>query len=205
MTGRTERSIERRSAPALLALLALLSMLALLVATPAWAAFDLATLSGLLAQKKTAATRFTEERFVSGIEGPLRASGTLTFTAPDRFARHTLEPRPESMVVEGNTVTLTRGTRVRQMAVDAVPELTALIEAVRGTLNGDGATLQKHFKTKVEGSAALWTLTLTPLDSRLATQVRELKIAGQGSDLRSIELWLSGGDRSLMLIEAPVK
>ncbi len=209
MTGRTEHPIERpterRSVPALLALLASLSTLALGLATPAWAAFDLATLSGLLAQKKTAATRFTEERFVSGIEGPLRASGTLTFTAPDRFARHTLEPRPESMVVEGNTVTLTRGTRVRQMAVDAVPELTALIEAVRGTLNGDSATLQKHFKTKVEGSAALWTLTLTPLDSRLATQVREVKIAGQGSDLRSIELWLSGGDRSLMLIEAPLK
>ena len=174
-------------------------------AIAAVAAFDLATLTALLAQKKTAETRFTEERYVSGIEGPLRASGTLSFTAPDRFARHTLEPRAESMVVEGNTVTLKRGSRVRQMAVDAVPEITALIEAVRGTLKGDGATLQKHFKTRVEGSAALWTLTLTPLDSRLATQVREVKIAGQGSDLRSIELWLSGGDRSLMLIEAPAK
>ena len=183
-------------------LCAALATLALL-ASPAWAAFDLATLAGLLAQKKTAETRFTEERFVSGIDGPLRASGTLSFTAPDRFARHTLEPRPESMEVVGNTVTLKRGPRVRQMAVDAVPELTALIEAMRGTLNGDSATLQKHFKTRVDGSAALWTLTLTPLDSRLATQVRELKIAGQGSDLRSIELWLAGGDRSLMLIEAP--
>lgn len=190
------RRIERRAA---------LAILSLVLAAPAWAAFDLPTLAGLLAQKKTAETRFTEERYVSGIDGPLRASGTLSFTAPDRFARHTLEPRAESMEVVGNTVTLKRGTRVRQMAVDAIPELTALIEAVRGTLNGDSATLQKHFKTKVEGNAALWTLTLTPLDSRLATQVRELKIAGQGSDLRSIELWLSGGDRSLMLIEAPAK
>ena len=196
--------------PVLLSLVLSL-VLSLLPAAPATAAaaaaaaFDLSTLTALLAQKKTAETRFTEERYVSGIEGPLRASGTLSFTAPDRFARHTLEPRAESMVVEGNTVTLKRGSRVRQMAVDAVPEITALIEAVRGTLKGDGATLQKHFKTKVEGSAALWTLTLTPLDSRLATQVREVKIAGQGSDLRSIELWLSGGDRSLMLIEAPAK
>ena len=194
--------VERRAVGAVWAVLAAVS---LLLAAPAWAAFDLPTLTGLLAQKKSAQTRFTEERFVSGIDGPLRASGTLSFTAPDRFARYTLEPRAESMVVEGNTVTLKRGSRVRQMAVDAVPELTALIEAVRGTLNGDSATLQKHFKTRVEGSAALWTLTLTPLDSRLATQVRELKIAGQGSDLRSIELWLSGGDRSLMLIDAPAK
>jgi outer membrane lipoprotein-sorting protein len=175
------------------------------MAMPALAAFDLDTLAGLLAQRKSGDVHFTEERTVSGIDGPLRASGTLSFTAPDRFARHTLEPRPESMVVEGNTVTLKRGGRTRQMAVDAVPELTALIAAVRGTLSGDTATLRRHFRTTVDGGAALWTLTLVPLDSRLATQVRELKIAGQGSDLRSIELWLAGGDRSLMSIDAPQK
>jgi outer membrane lipoprotein-sorting protein len=169
-------------------------------AAPAWAAFDLSTLTGLLAQHKTAEARFTEERTVSGIDGPLRASGTLSFTAPDRFARNTLEPYPESMSVEGNVVTLRRGSRSRQMAVDAVPELTALIEALRGTLNGDAATLQKYFDARVDGGPALWTLTLTPKAGRLAAQVRELKIAGQGGDLRSVELWLSGGDRSLMSI-----
>lgn len=184
----------------------LIGLLLALLATPLGAvaaAFDLAALTAMLAQRKTAEARFTEERHVSGFDSPLRASGTLSFTAPDRFARQTLEPRPESMSVEGNTVTLKRGGRTRQMAVDAVPELTALIEAVRGTLGGDAATLRKHFETRVEGSAALWTLTLVPKDTRLATQVREIKIAGQGSALRSVELWLAGGDRSLMSIEPP--
>jgi outer membrane lipoprotein-sorting protein len=161
---------------------------------------DLPTLAALLAQRKSAEARFTEERFVSGFEGPLRASGTLSFTAPDRFSRQTLEPQAESMSVEGNIVSLKRGKRSRQMALDAVPELTALVEAMRGTLNGDVATLQKHFNTRVEGQNNLWILTLTPLDIRLAAQVRELKIAGVGSDLRSVELWLSGGDRSIMMI-----
>ena len=167
------------------------------------AGFDLPALAALLAQRKSAETRFTEERYVAGFDSPLRASGTLSFTAPDRFARHTLEPRPESMTVEGNTVTLKRGGRSRQMAIDAVPELTALIEAVRGTLGGDAATLRKHFQTAVTGNAALWNLTLLPKDARLAAQVREIKITGQGSALRSIELWLAGGDRSLMSIELP--
>ena len=135
---------------------------------------------------------------------PMARTTWLSFTAPDRFARHTLEPRPESMVVEGNTVTLKRGGRSRQMAVDAVPELTALIEAVRGTLSGDAATLRRYFDTRVEGHAGLWTLILLPRDGRLAAQVREIKIVGQGSLLRSVELWLAGGDRSLMSIE-PVK
>jgi outer membrane lipoprotein-sorting protein len=164
------------------------------------ATFELPQLAALLAQRKSAEARFTEERFVSGIDGPLRASGTLSFTAPDRFSRQTLEPQVESMSVDGNSVVLKRGKRSRQMALDAVPELTALVEAMRGTLNGDVATLQKHFTTRVEGQSSLWTLTLTPRDSRLQAQVRELKIVGQGSDLRSVELWLAGGDRSLMSI-----
>ena len=173
--------------------------LALCVA-PAWA-FDLPALAALLATRKSGEASFTEERFVSGFDSPLRASGTLTFKAPDRFARHTLEPVAESMVVEGNTVTLKRGTRTRQMALDAVPELTALVEAVRATLTGNAGTLQRHFSVKVEGAPALWTLTLVPRDSRLAAQVRELQISGQNADVRSVGLWLSGGDRSLMSVQ----
>jgi outer membrane lipoprotein-sorting protein len=178
-----------------------LMVVAFFVALPASAAFDLNALTSLLAQRKSAEARFTEERYVGGIDEPLRASGTLSFKAPDRFARQTLQPQPESMVVEGNNLVLKRGNRTRQMALDAVPEVTALVEAVRGTFNGNAQTLQKHFNVKVEGSAEKWTLTLTPREGRLASQVRELQIAGSGSDLRSLALWLAGGDHSLMLIE----
>ncbi len=172
-------------------------------ATPAWAAFDLPALAALLAERKSGEARFTEERIVSGFDSPLRASGTLTFKAPDRFARHTLEPVVESMVVEGNTITLKRGTRSRQMALDAVPELTALIEAVRATLTGNAGTLQRHFTVRVEGGPALWTLTLVPRDARLVTHVRELQISGQNADVRSVGLWMAGGDRSMMAVQPP--
>jgi len=179
---------------------ALMGLWLALCVAPAWA-FDLPALAALLATRNSGEASFTEERFVSGFDSPLRASGTLTFKAPDRFARHTLEPVAESMVVEGNTVTLKRGTRTRQMALDAVPELTALVEAVRATLTGNASTLQRHFSVKVEGAPALWTLTLVPRDSRLAAQVRELQISGQNADVRSVGLWLSGGDRSLMSVQ----
>ena len=189
---------ERR---ALLRMLLLSPLLPLLCTTPAWAAFDLNALTALLAQRKGAQARFSEERFVSGIDGPLRASGTLSFTAPDRFERRTLEPQAESMIVDGNTLVLRRGGRSRQMALDAVPEVAALVEAVRSTLRGDAQTLQRYFNVRVGGSAALWTLTLTPREARLARQVRELQLQGQGADLRGLSLWLTGGDHSLMLIE----
>ncbi|MDE2505171.1 MAG: outer membrane lipoprotein carrier protein LolA, partial [Burkholderiales bacterium] len=174
---------------------------ALVAALPragAAAPFDLAQLTALLAQRKSAQARFTEERYVGGLDGPLRASGTLSYTAPDRFTRRTTEPLAETMSVEGNTVTLERAGRRRSMALDAVPELTALIDGVRGTLSGNAALLQRHFETRVEGDAALWTLKLTP--RRTHGQVREIQIAGTGGDLRSVELWLAGGDHSLMIV-----
>jgi outer membrane lipoprotein-sorting protein len=181
-----------RLAPLLLALAG--------VALPAWA-LDLATVTGLLARHKSGEARFTEERTVSGLDGPLRASGTLSFVAPNRFTRTTTEPRAESMAVDGNALILKRGGRTRQMTLDAIPEVTALIEAVRGTLTGNAGSLDKHFRIKVEGSPAQWTLTLVPRDERLATQVRELKITGVSGELRVVELWLAGGDRSVMSIE----
>ncbi len=164
-------------------------------------AFDLAQVTSLLAQRKSGEARFSEERHVSGIEGPLLASGTLSFAAPDSFVRTTTAPRAEQMRVEGNTLTLKRGGRTRQMTLDTIPELTALIEAVRGTLTGNAATLDRHFTVQVQGQATQWTLTLVPRDRRLATQVRELKITGAQGDLRVVELWLAGGDRSVMSIE----
>jgi outer membrane lipoprotein-sorting protein len=182
---------------------ALMVIAAVLVTGPSFAAesFDLTALAALLAQRKSGEARFEETRLVSGIDGPLFSSGTLSFTAPDAFARHTLRPREESMAVQGNVMTLKRGGRSRQMTLDAVPELTALVEAMRGTLTGDAAALQKYFTTAVAGNAQGWKLTLVPRDRALGAQVREVVIEGQRGDMRVVSLWLSGGDSSRMTIE----
>ena len=176
---------------------------AALVARPTFAAdtFDLTALAALLAQRKSGEARFEETRLVSGIDGPLFSSGTLSFTAPDAFARHTLQPRAESMAVQGNVITLKRGGRSRQMTLDAVPELSALVEALRGTLTGDAVALQKFFTTAVAGTAQGWKLTLVPRDRALGAQVREVAIEGQRGDMRVVSLWLAGGDSSRMTIE----
>jgi len=165
------------------------------------APFDLPALAALLSTRKSAEARFVEERFVAGLDQPLRSSGTLSFSAPSRFVRTTLEPRPEVMAVEGNDVTLQRGGRTRRMSLDAVPEATALVEAIRGTLTGDMAALRRHYQPRVEGSAARWRLLLTPNSQRIGTQVKQLELEGSGADLRHVEVLLTGGDRSVMSIE----
>ncbi len=162
---------------------------------------DLTALMARMAQRKGGEARYTEERIVSGLDSPLTSSGTLSFAAPDRFARHTLQPTRESMEVQGRTLLLKRGGRTRQMELDVVPELGALLEALRATLTGDAALLQKHFRATLTGSDAKWVLHLLPIDKGLTAQVQQIELVGQGADLRSIELRLTGGDRSLMLVE----
>lgn len=171
-----------------------------LVAAPAWA-FELPALMALLGQQRSGEAAFTEQRFVRGLDEPLVSSGSLSFSAPDRFVRKTLKPRPESMVVDGNTITLTRGGRSRSFTLDAAPELAGLVEAIRGTLTGNAQALQRHFKPELSGSAALWSLSLSPLDGRLGGQLRTIRIDGRRGEVRSIELLLPDGDRSLMAVE----
>ena len=172
-------------------------------ASSAWA-FDLPELMGLLARQKNGEARFTEQRFVRGIEGPLDASGTLSFQAPDRLTRRTLAPRPETMAVDGNTLTLSRGGRTRTLTLDSMPELLGMVEAMRSTLNGNVQTLQRYFRSTLTGTADKWTLDLVPIDEKLAAQVRSLRLTGKAGEVLGIEMEFIGGDRSVMSI-TPVR
>jgi outer membrane lipoprotein-sorting protein len=167
-------------------------------------AFDLPELMGRLARHRSGEARFTEQRFVQGLDAPLVASGTLSFAAPGHFERRTLQPRPEAMVVDGNTVTLSRGGRSRTMALDATPEAVVAVEAVRATLTGNAATLQRYFRTAVSGDAQRWTLQLTPLDPHAAGPLRGVRIMGMGDDVRTVETTLNGGNSTVMTID-PVR
>ncbi len=174
--------------------------LAMLLTIAAWPAlaFDIDGLMTLLAQRRSGEAAFSEQRFVQGIDVPLQSSGVLSFDAPDRFVRRTLKPRPETMEVEGNKITLSRSGRSRSFSLDAAPEMLGLVEAVRATLTGNGATIRRHFKADVSGDAERWKLALIPLE---AGQVTRIRITGQRGELSQIEMELLGGDRSLMTIE----
>lgn len=163
-------------------------------------AFDLDGLMALLAQRRSGEAAFSEQRFVQGIDTPLVSSGVLSFDAPDRFVRRTLKPRPETMVVDGNQITLTRSGRSRSFSLDAAPEMLGLVEAVRGTLTGNGASIRRHFSADLRGDAERWSLALVPLERG---QVKRIDITGRRGALSQIEMELLGGDRSLMTIEPP--
>ena len=179
--------------------LATIAALAAMVATPAWA-LDLPELMTMLGKQKQGEANFVEQRYVRGFDGPLSASGTLSFTAPDRLVRKTLSPRPETMSVEGNSLVLSRSGRTRTLTLDSIPELLGLVEAMRATLAGNSTVLERYFRTRVSGSPDNWAIDLTPVDERLASQVNSLRLTGRAGEVLGVEMEFRGGDRSVMTI-----
>ncbi len=163
-------------------------------------ALEVQQLMGWLAQTKEGTATFVEERTVQGFDAPLVTRGELSFKAPDQFERRTLQPSPESMSVNGNTMTLVRGKQKRTMALDAAPEAAAIVSAIRGTLTGDGTTLAQHYQVAARGNGDRWLLDLVPRDAQLAANVRNLQLQGSKGVVNSVEIWFASGDRSLMKI-----
>jgi hypothetical protein len=87
------------------------------------------------------------------------------------------------------------------MQLDASPEAGVIVEAIRGTLTGNRAALERHFETTVAGSAERWSLDLVPRELRLRGQVASIKVRGEQAIVRVIDVLLADGDRSVMTIE----
>jgi len=174
------------------------------MALAAAATFDLAALTTLLQRAKSGDASFTETRRIEMLDRTLESRGTLSFRAPDTFVRETLAPRREKLAVSGNTLTMSLGDRSRTMQLDAAPEASVIVEAIRGTLLGNRALLEKLFETTVAGNADQWSLDLVPRDLRLRGQVASVRVSGREQVVREVAVLQADGDRSVMKITPQV-
>ena len=143
---------------------------------------------------------FVETKTIAMLEKPVVSSGQLFYVAPDKLEKRTLKPRPESMIIEGNTLIIERGRQNMTLQVDSAPELAGFVNSMRGTLAGDRKALERSFALSLEGPPQRWVLTLKPLDQRMAAAVASIRITGALDDVRSVEILQADGDRSVMAI-----
>jgi len=157
-----------------------------------------------LAQRKQGHVSFVEKKFISILDRPVESSGELVYEAPDRLEQRTLKPKPETLVVQGNTVSAQRGRRHYVLDLRQYPQIVPFIESLRATLAGDRAALERVFKIDFSGSVTGWQLALQPLDAQLAKTVREIHIEGEKDTIHSVEILNTDGDRSLLTLGAEV-
>lgn len=183
----------------------LLALLAAMLSAPAVAAagWNLDSLMQHLAANAGGRVQFEETRHLAILDQPLRATGELVYIAPARLERHTETPVRESMVLDGDTLTLTREARTHTLSLRDYPEAAALIDSIRATLAGDLAALQRTYAVSLAGSEQAWTLDLLPADPQVAQVVLRITIRGSGAVVRGVDILQADGDRSSMKIEPP--
>ena len=185
-------------------LLATAALLAL--ATPALAAWDLATLMQDLAQHKGGRVRFVEKKYIALLEKPVVSSGEMNYTPPDRLEKRTLQPKPELMLLERDMLTLERGKQKFVLRLADQPEAQVFVDSIRGTLAGDRTKLERSYALHLSGTRERWSLSLLPSDPRIAALVSRITVGGTRAQVDSIEYLQADGDRAVMSltpIEAP--
>jgi len=165
------------------------------------AGWDIDQLMHGLSQTRSDHATFIEKKFIAMLEEPVESSGELFYTAPDHLEKRTLKPKPESMILEHDTLVFERGRQEHNLQLQDYPELAAFIDSIRGTLAGDRKALERNYQLGLEGTIEHWTLQLLPVDERMQAVVKRILIAGVGYSVRSIEITQTDGDSSLMLIE----
>jgi Outer membrane lipoprotein carrier protein LolA-like len=161
---------------------------------------DLDEIMGLLAARQHGRVEFIEQQFLAVLKHPIESSGELRYDAPARLEKRTLKPRPETLVLDGDVLTVERAHSRRVMDLHSYPQVQPFVESIRATLAGDRASLERLFRLEFAGSTARWTLTLIPLESKVKQSVAQVRIDGARDQLLKVEIRQTDGDRSLMTL-----
>ena len=166
-------------------------------ADPAWGLPELMIDLGRVKQAKGT---FVEKKYLKLLNAPLESSGQLIYTAPYRLEKLTLSPKPESMVVDQDTLTVEMRGRKRSLQIQDYPVLWAFVESIRGTLKGDLSALQQFYQVKLEGTRQSWQLHLQPTEKKMVALIQTILIRGSKDRVNAIEIAEADGDRSIMTV-----
>jgi outer membrane lipoprotein-sorting protein len=175
---------------------------AALCAPQAWG-LEMTELMKTLASNKGGRANFIERKYIANLSNTVESSGELVFAPPHRLERRTLRPKEETIVLDQDTLTWSRGKTQRVIPLNDYPELSVLATSIRASLSGDQKTLTQHYKMTLEGTLADWKLGLTPKLARVALKVHHIQMTGSQAHVSKIDFALADGDYSTMFVSKP--
>lgn len=183
-----------------LRLFAATSVLATTLCAAASQDLQLPDLMRLLAVQKSGKATFVERKYIALLDKPVVSSGELSFTAPDRLEKRTLSPRPESLVLVGDRLSIDANGKKININLLSHPEAAAFVESIRGTLAGDLGALERFYSLQLSGPAEHWILQLVPWQPEMLRIVSRIRFEGNQSAVNLIVFEQADGDRSEMRI-----
>lgn len=169
---------------------------------PTSSAPDLDALLQHLTRPAPATTPFVEVHFSPLLSRPLIVSGEMEYDGPDALARTVEKPYSEHTQIQGDTVSVTRGSgKPRTFSLQRAPDLKTLLSSFSALLGGNRAQLEQGFSLALSGEDAHWALTLTPRDSRVSQRVSRILVNGAGASPRCMTTTAPDGSVTVMLME----
>jgi hypothetical protein len=154
-----------------------------------------------MAQVQESHARFIEVKMMASLSRPLQSSGRLYYRRPAHLEKVTVEPQAESLIVDGNWLTLAEDDAApRDIDLNGEPVLRGIVDAIRGTLAGDLDALRRFYLVSLEGDIRAWRLTLIPTDPGVAQLITTTTIEGAGTSLRAVQTRQINGDNTRMTI-----
>ncbi|MGV4877177.1 LolA-related protein [Acetobacter indonesiensis] len=144
---------------------------------------------------------FHETRELGVLTHPLLSSGVLVFRHPAFLEKETLLPRPETLVIDGDTVSVQRGGHVRHILLAQNPALALLATTLRAPLAGNMVALRQAYTVTAQGDMGAWTLTMTPLSEQAHKMVRQVVLSGRNNAVESLKVIQANGDRQTLMID----
>lgn len=158
-------------------------------------------LMAALAGNRHGAASFTEKKYLAILDQPVESSGELLFIPPARLEKRTLKPKAETLVLDGDVLTIERRRQKHVLQLKDYPEVAGMIESIRATLAGDRKALERVYHLDLQGSSERWTLVLIPLDAKVGKVVARIRMDGAQAEVRTVDILQADGDRSLMSIQ----
>jgi len=155
-----------------------------------------------LSQVRSSKARFVERKYLKVLNAPLELRGTLTYSAPGRLEKRTHSPRPETLTLDGDRLTIENQSHreSRSLRLQDYPVLRAFVESIRSTLSGDIQALERFYRVELEGRPAQWRLYLVPRDKEMRTVISLIRIGGSRDRVDLVEVQEANGDRSVMKV-----
>jgi hypothetical protein len=148
---------------------------------------------------------FVEEKHIAALSQPLISRGQLIYRRPSYIAKITFSPRPETLIANGDQLSLGSGNAApRTLSLASYPAVGVLVDGIRAALAGDLPTLRRFYRILVEGNPTAWRLVLTPTAPSLARFLRTLTLEGSNTVVRAIRIRETNGDEQGMTI-TPVR
>lgn len=147
---------------------------------------------------------FTQERSLQGFQASLKSEGSFVVAEGKGLIWKVEKPYATTTIITpAGLVQSAQGTETLRLPAARIPFIAKLYDMLSGTMTGDLSDLKQQFDVKMSGSAADWSLQLTPKSPQAGNAdpqnmpVQQLDIAG-GQYVKSVDIHRQNGDHDLL-------